>query len=144
MAIVCFKEHNWSLSKEMQAGLLATFLEITFFYTFRLLHLFLRIKAEQISQTYKKQQKWFDCHNYHFDLDSGDDTNDVDDVSSVTVAADDDEDMVGWWWWCTSWGSRSPCSIFQAHQCSPSSIPTPKPLEKVFVYLGHGFQCFFL
>ena len=34
MAIVCFKEHNWSLSKEMlskemQAGLLATFLEIT-------------------------------------------------------------------------------------------------------------------
>ena len=100
------------------------------------------MKAVQISQTYKKQQTWFDCHNYHFDLDSGDDTNDVDDVSSVTVAADDDEDMVGWWWWCTSWGSRSPCSIFQAHQCSPSSIPTPKPLEKVFVYLGHGFQCF--
>ena len=141
MAIVCFKEHNWSLSKEMlskemQAGLLATFLEITFFYTFRLLHLFLRIKAEQISQTYKKQQNWFNCHNYHFDLDSGDDTNDVDDVSTVAVAADDDEDMVGWWWWCTSWGSRSPCSIFQAHQCSPSSIPSPKPLENVFVYLA--------
>ena len=54
------------------------------------------MKAVQISQTYKKQQTWFDCHNYHFDLDSGDDTNDVDDVSTVAVAADDDEEvMVG-------------------------------------------------